>query len=381
METPLGLWIRSRLETSGPVPFERFMAWCLYHPLHGYYTSGRTRVGHDQGDYTTAPHLSVVFARCLARLIAAADKALSSPRPFTLLEGGPGEGRLARDLLDSLQERAPELYRRLLYIPEERSRALRERQAVALSAHHARIALNATDRRFVGLYLSNELLDSFPVHRLVRSGGDLLEIHVGVTEGRLVEILRPPSTPGLLDYLAAEEIEIVEGCEVEVNLRALGWMGSVVRRLRRGYVVTVDYGDEGCRLYGPRRPCGTCVAYRDHRIAQDLLDAPGLQDITAHVNFSAIRRAGTGHGLVSAPLLNQRDFLFALGLAEEVKQFEACGLPDAELIGVRQAIAPLIFPGPGMGESFKVLVQAKGASLNDLGLETPGIGLGTAAST
>jgi SAM-dependent MidA family methyltransferase len=187
-----------------------------------------------------------------------------------------------------------------------------------------------------------------------------------------VEILQPPSTPDLADYLAAEGIEIAEGCEGEVNLRALGWIGSVARRLRSGYVVTVDYGDEGPRLYGPSRPRGTCVAYRGHRIVQNLLDFPGLQDITAHVNFSAIQRAGAGHGLVAAPLLNQRDFLFSLGLAEEVERLEAHGLPDSELIETRRALAPLIFPGPGMGESFKALVQAKGAALDDLALGTSG---------
>jgi SAM-dependent MidA family methyltransferase len=369
METPLGRWIREQIEGSGPAPFERFMDWALYHPVHGYYTSGRVRVGHDEGDFTTAPHLSRIFARCLTRLIEAADRALGSPRSFVLAEGGPGEGRLARDLLDALQQRAPDLYRRLSYAPDEISLELRRRQQNLLSGHGAKVLPGLPDDPFLGVYLSNEFLDAFPVHRLRRRGGKIFEIHVAVTARGLAEVLLPPSRPDLLEYLEREALDIHEGCEVEINLRVAAWVRATSRRLRRGYIVTLDYGDETARLYGPQRPRGTCVAYRGHRVVDDSLSAPGCQDLTAHVDFSALQRAGSRHGLVAAPLLCQRDFLFALGLAEEVADLERMGLSEPELIQARQAVAPLIMPGDGMGESFKALVQAKRVALEALPLD------------
>lgn len=372
MDTPLVQWIRQRIEADGPVPFERFMDWALYHPRRGYYTSGRVRVGHDEGDFTTSPHLSRLFARCLARLVEAADRALGAPDPLVVVEGGPGEGRLARDLLDTWAERAPGLYGRLLYRLDETSPALERRQGELLAAHGSRVLRGFPPKPFQGVYLSNELVDAFPVHRMVRRGGELREIHVSWIDGAFVEVEAPPSRPELAAYLEEEGIDLPEGCQAEVNLRALQWMAEVGRRLARGYAVTVDYGDEGARLYGPHRPEGTCVAYRGHTLSTDLLATPGDQDLTAHVNFSALRREGARWGLGEARLLTQRDFLFALGLSREVEALETQGLGEIERLEARRALAPLLLPGPGMGESFKALVQAKGVSLEALPLDPLG---------
>lgn len=367
MENPLESWIRSQIEACGPVPFERYMDWALYHPEFGYYASGRARPGQDEGDFTTSPHISRLFGRCVATLVEAADRALGRPDSFVLVEGGAGDGRLARDILDALQQRAPDLYARLCYGPEESGPVWATRRAELLAPHAGRVI--APPERFTGVYLSNELADAFPVHRLARRGRELLEVHVGLSEGSLAELLLPPSRPEIVAYLEEEGVEVCEGCEVEVSLRALGWIRRVAGRVRRGYAVTVDYGDEGRRLYGPDRPRGTCLAYRGHRISEDLLAEPGNIDLTAHVNFSALARAGQEEGLEPAPLLSQRDFLFALGLLTEVEVMERLGLSEAELLSARRALAPLLFPGGEMGESFKVLVQAKEAPLSELPLD------------
>ena len=177
-----------------------------------------------------------------------------------------------------------------------------------------------------------------------------------------------PASPEARDFLDAQGLEVPEGCEAEACPRALGWLERVAALLDRGFVVTIDYGDEAERLYGPGRPRGTCAAYRAHRISGDLLADPGDQDLTAHVNFTALRRAGERLGLDAAPLLKQRDFLFAAGLMEEVARLEA-GLPEVERMAAMQALAPLLLPDGGMGDAFKVLVQAKAAPLDAVPLE------------
>ncbi|MHB8763870.1 MAG: class I SAM-dependent methyltransferase [Deferrisomatales bacterium] len=367
MSTPLEARIRLEIERSGPVTFERFMALALYDPEHGYYASGRVRVGRDEGDFTTAPHLSPLFARCLARLVAAADLALGRPAPFVLAEGGPGEGRLALGLLDTLGARHPDLYGRLVYAPDETSPALARRQTELLAPHREK--LRTWPAPGAGVYLSNELLDAFPVHRVVRRGGELLEVHVAAGEVGLEAVLLPPAGPEVPRFLAANGLQVPEGGEVEVSLGVEGWLGRVAGTLERGYVVTLDYGDEARRLYGPARPGGTCVAYRGHRLSDDLLASPGEQDLTAHVDFTALRRHGERLGLAASPLLGQRDFLFALGLAAEVEALDGLGLSTAELLAARRSLAPLLLPGPGMGDGFKALVLAKGAPLGALPLD------------
>lgn len=335
------------------------MDWALDHPQFGYYTSGRATPGRDEGDFTTAPQTSRLFGRCLARLVVSADEALGHPSPFTLVEGGAGEGRLARDVLDALAERAPGLYQRLLYHPEDVSAVWRERQTALLAPHGSRLAGQEPDG-FEGLYLSNELVDAFPVHRLRRSRGQLRELYVALDGEGFVEKEGPPSRPELALQLEMDGIDLADGCEAEVNLRAGEWLSAAARRLTRGFVVTLDYGDTGSRLYGPHRPRGTCVGYRHHRLTDDLLADPGLQDLTAHVNFSALSRAGEEAGLVAAPLESQREFLFSFGLADEVEALEHAGLSDVDVLEARRALAPLLFPGPAGSDSFRVLLQGKG---------------------
>lgn len=358
MSNALRSWIAEQISRNGPVPFARFMEWALYHPQHGYYSGGRVRVGEDNGDFTTAPHVSGLFAGCLARFAAAVDGALGSPEPFVLIEGGPGEGRLARDLLDSLARREPDLYRRMRYRLDEISPALRQRQRKMLAPHGEKIDWGLPQHAVEGLYLSNELLDAMPVHRLLRMGDEVFEIWVGNEGEGLLETLRPPLDP----EVAREGRELLtgEGFQVEVRPGVGPWLSSTSGCLRRGVVLSIDYGDEATRLFGPWRPNGTCVGYSAHRQTADLLAAPGEQDLTAQVDFTAVRRAGEALGLHSAPLLKQREFLFATGLLQELEEAEQSDRSEVEKIELRQAVAPLLMPGSGMGEAFKVLVQTKG---------------------
>ncbi len=373
MSEELSTRLAERIRRGGPIPFASFMESALFDPEDGYYASGRVHVGEDRGDFTTAPHLTPVFARCLGRLAARLDDALGHPDPFVFFEGGPGEGRFAADLLDALRLREPALYQRLRYAPDERSAALSARQEEAWRSHREKIAAVAEFEGAEGLYFSNELLDAFPVHRLVRRGSELQEIYVDWDGGRFHEVFGPPSRPECAAELAADGIEVAEGCEVEVNLGVAGWLRGVGERLHRGWVVTVDYGDEAHRLYGPHRPQGTCAAYRGHRLSQDLLADPGSRDLTAHVNFSSLRRVGASLGWSPGALLPLREFLFALGLIEEVEAMEAEAASDVEALRSRHALAPLLL---AMGEAHKALILARGveAERSGLGAWEPGRG-------
>ncbi|GAB4251127.1 class I SAM-dependent methyltransferase [Deferrisoma sp.] len=354
--TPAAQAIRDEIRARGPIPFARFMELALYHPEGGYYAAGRVRIGADEGDFTTAPHLSRLFGRCLARWVEAADRALGRPDPFVLVEGGPGEGRLARDLLDALAERNPDLYRRLRYAADEASPAL-DRRRRDLLAPHAERCLAAAPEGFEGVYLSNELVDALPVHRLRGAGPGLREAFVDRDGEGFVEVWAEPSEAArrFLDGYAPP----LGDWEVEIRPAAGAWLGRVAGLLGRGYVLTIDYGDRADRLYGPHRPRGTAVAYRAHRLVEGLLADPGEQDLTAHVDFTHLVEAGRALGLEPLDLRNQREFLFAWGLEDEVRDLEA-RLPEVERLAAMQALAPLLLPGPGMGDTFRALVQGKG---------------------
>ncbi len=355
--SPAAEAIRAEIRERGPIPFARFMELALFHPQGGFYASGRVRIGVDHGDFTTAPHISAVFARCLARWVEAADRALGGPDPLVLVEGGPGEGRLARDLLDALAERRPDLYPRVRYVADEASPALGARRRELLRPHQDR-CLEQAPRGCAGVYLSNELVDALPVHRLRGEGTGLEEAWVDWDGRGFREVWARPS-PEAGAFLKRYAPPLGDW-EVEVRPAAEAWLEGAAARLGRGYVLTIDYGDRAERLYGPHRLLGTATAYRAHRLVDDLLADPGEQDLTAHVDFTHLQRVGQRLGLTAEPLVNQREFLFRWGLEEEVVALEQ-RLPEVDRLAAMQALAPLLLPGPGMGDTFRVLVQTKEA--------------------
>jgi SAM-dependent MidA family methyltransferase len=365
MTTPLGAWILERIRREGPVTFEEFMGWALYHPSFGYYSSGKVRIGSDEGDFTTSPHVSSLFAITLGRFVISADEALGSPEVLHLVEGGPGEGRLASDLLDFLEKRSPELYRRVRYFPEETSPELSMRQAKALYRHQTQLAPKAPES-YEGVYFSNELLDAFPVRRFILESGAAMELFVEEREGHLAfksRLAESSSIPGRIPRPLAGESWGVEVCE-EIPR----WLSRTASKIKRGYLLTLDYGDKVSGLYGPHRPEGTVRGFRGHAHLEDLLSEPGSADLTASVDFSALIEEGEKLGLDSSPLMLQRDFLFSFGLLEEAQRIEEEESDELELIKTRNAIGQLIMPGTGMGESFRALVQSKDASITALGL-------------
>jgi SAM-dependent MidA family methyltransferase len=210
-----------------------------------------------------------------------------------------------------------------------------------------------------GCILSNELVDAFPVHQVIFDHGQLKELYVTLNKGRLVEEMGALSDPGILTYFDSMSIRLEEGQRAEVNLKALDWMENVGRILEKGFVLTIDYGYLAEELYSPHRRNGTLLCYHRHQTSENPYEHLGEQDITAHVNFTALINKGEEVGLSLTGLVTQYRFLIALGVLQEM---ESLNREASELDGLkwRLSLLNLIEPEIGMGETFKVLIQHKG---------------------
>ena len=352
--------IVEEIRAQGALTFARFMELCLYHPRYGYYASGRACRGRE-GDYYTSPTVHPIFGALLGKQLAQMWR-ITEAGAFEVVEMGGGEGYLCLDILDYLQQEERQLYSLLSYHMVEMSPGIIERQRELLSPHEGKVAWHRPDQmremHIRGCFISNELLDSFPVHRVVMERGKLKEIYVDLNDGGLKEITGDPSTSELAEYFGRLEITLTEGQGAEVNLEALRWLSGVATGLEQGFVITIDYGYPAQELYSPHRRDGTLLCYRGHRALPDPYDNPGLQDMTAHVDFTSLIQGGEGCGLRFTGLVPQYRFLLALGILDEVARVGE-GKAEWEAMAERLTVKNLILPG-GMGETFKVLIQHKG---------------------
>ncbi len=349
-----------RIRSSGPITFAEFMRECLYHPAHGYYMRTSTR---RFGDYYTSVDVHPIFGRLLARQFAEMWQLLGSPRPFVVAESAAGVGRLAGHILDFSAQALPEFYAALQYVAVERSSARLAEQAARLAVHAAagRVssAADLPDEIPAGCIFSNELLDALPAHRVIMEHGALREIYVALQGERLIESIGKPSMPALQQYFLEQGITLEEGQQAEVCFEACDWVESAGRSLHRGFVLTIDYGHEAALLYDQHHNRGTLLAYRNHTVTENVLDAPGEQDLTSHVNFTAVDLSGRKAGLVRTGLVTQSQFLVALGRGNEFADLYEPGQTEMEKLRARLLLKNLIHP-EGLGEKFQVLIQHKG---------------------
>jgi SAM-dependent MidA family methyltransferase len=357
---PLRAILAERIRAGGPISFAEYMRECLYHPEHGYYS----RLGAGRfADYYTSVDVHPIFGRLLARQLAEMWELLGSPRPFAVVEAGAGVGRLAGHILDFAARELSAFYEAVEYLAVERSAARRGQHAERLAAHatagHLASAADVPPAIAAGCIFSNELLDAFPTYRVAIENGKLREIYVGIEGERLVEILSEPSTSKLEAYFREQKIELHEGWQGEACLEACQWIENAGRALRRGFVLTIDYGHEADALYNERHNRGTLLAYRDHAVTENLLEAPGAQDLTSHVNFTAADVWGRRAGLARTGLVTQSQFLVALGRANEFADLYEPGQTEVEKLRARLLLKNLIHP-EGLGEKFQVLIQHKG---------------------
>ena len=355
--------IASEIGRHGPISFARFMELALYHPQFGYYTRpsdpGTERIGWN-GDFYTSSDVHPILGQAMARQATQVDALLGYPDPFMIVEMGPGKGLLAKHLLTHCQLMSKSLAQRLRYVLIECSpamRALQQEQLRPWLRHSGPVSWledisSLAPGSITGLMFSNELPDAFPVHRVEKVGHGLKEIFVEVRDGRFVECLRDLSTPEIEDYFRGLHIELPEGYRTEINLRAPVWMRQVAASMNRGVVITVDYGHSAEDLYGPQRSRGTLLCYCSQMASEDPFVRVGLQDMTAHVDFTTLATVGEEAGLSVTGFTNQMSFLMGLGVEEMIAQLT----PETPEF---RAALHLLKP-EGMGRTFKILVQHKG---------------------
>jgi SAM-dependent MidA family methyltransferase len=368
--------IRVEIESSaaGRITFSRFMERALYEPGLGYYVQPEDRPT-DAGDFLTAPETHPIFGWTVARRVEALWAEMGRPRPFDLIEYGAGSGTLALSILDGLRRRgATDLLEVIRYTPIEsnpyRLADLRQRfekagTAGLLATSDSQSSTPTVNKAagvgpVTGVILANEFLDAIPVNRIVVRGGRLLELFVAWREG-FVEVTGEPSTPELEARFADDANmlgQLGEGQVAEICLGLGPWLDDVSRRLSRGYVLVFDYGYEAAELYGPRRLAGTLLGYRGHRVQADPFDQVGLTDLTAHVDFTALRLLGERRGLRAVAFATQTEFLVEAGLESELQAFQASPETTAsDYLRARSGVVRLLDPRH-MGR-FRVLTLAQ----------------------
>ena len=355
----------ARIERDGPISFAAFMEAALYDPEFGYYMTAGPRIGRE-GDYYTSLDVHPIFAELVGRQIAQAAEEIVPSGEFTIVEMGAGKGLLAQHLLNAYRRDKPDFLARLRYLLVERSPAMVETQKqrlLELTGTGVNIAwvpdLDAVSADSItGVFLSNELVDAFPVHRLVKRPLGLREIFVGWDGSRFIEIEAPPFSPDLEAYFARIGISLEVGQQAEVNLQALAWMRQVGTRLRRGLVVTIDYGHAAADLFAPARKTGTLLGYYRHTVSDSPYVHVGLQDLTAHVDFTSLALAGQDVGLKVTGFTNQLHFLIGLGIESA---FAGLDPESPQSAAMRELLRP-----DGMGTTYKILIQHKGMSAPQL---------------
>jgi SAM-dependent MidA family methyltransferase len=353
--------IEQEIHERGPIPFSRYMELCLYHPELGYYSRNAQQFG-KAGDFYTSSDVHAVFGRLLARQFEEMWRALGSPQQIELLELGPGRGLFAQDVLDWSEKKFPDFFRALRYILVETSPALRERiretlghhiesgkaEVAALHPLHEEPAFNTPT-----IVFANEFFDALPVEILGTKGS----LRIDARDGRFTETSAQPS-PEEMEFLDRYSVHPEPDERIEAPLAAQCFLGQIATGIHRGFVLTIDYGyTREEQLAGRHR--GTLKALRRHSISANPYEAPGEQDITADVNFTALAAAAEKHGMQTQKLITQSQFLMGIGEANQFADaFEECRLPQ-ERAKVALQLKHLVTPA-GMGESFQVLIAGKG---------------------
>lgn len=348
--------IRTEIVRDGPITFARFMDLALYDPDDGYYRAGESRPGRA-GDFLTAPETHPIFGAALARAADEIWQRLDRPTRFVIREYGAGDGALAVSILAGLRASGSELQEAVRYQPiEVDPRRVESLRARLLEDGFGAVLEAPGVAPVSGLVMANEVLDALPVHRVVQRGTELCEVLVGVgDDGRWIDVEAAPTTPALAARLEAEGVALADGQRAEICLAIDAWVGAAAAGLERGVLLLIDYGYPALELYDPiRRRQGTLRAYVRHRVHDDPYRHIGRQDLTAHVDATAVERAAAAAGLEHLGTTTQAEFLVGLGtegLLQAIQADPATTMED--YLAVRSGLMRLLDPG-AMGR-FRVM--------------------------
>lgn len=358
MQRSLAKIIRDNIRSEGPLSFHDFMEMALYYPGLGYYTSEPDRIG-KHGDYYTAPYVSAIYGNMIAKQLEEMWR-LCGKEDFTVVEYGAGMGTLCIDILRQLRGNE-ELYERLKYCIIEKSKVMclkEQKNLTGSGIADGKVYWFNSIREippFTGCVLANEVIDNFSVHKVVMERNGLMEIFVDYDQG-FVELLKPADNR-LKDYFARLDVNLPAGFHTEVNLEAIEWIKEVSVILKKGFVLTIDYGFPSSELYQSYRRLGTMICYNKHTVNNLPYTDIGQQDITAHVNFSALGLWGEKYGLSNCGFTNQSQFLIGLGLAGQLRKAEETKMNNYQLKEKLMVLHTLLI---SMGKKIKVFIQQKG---------------------
>jgi SAM-dependent MidA family methyltransferase len=386
-------FVLNAIRERGPLTVAAFMDLALYDPELGYYARAVQRSGRA-GDFFTSLDVGALFGEILEIQIAemadlladsspppaASASASSALSPFDLVEAGAGNARLSADILNAARTSHPEIYERTRLHLVETSAEARAAQAETLGATAARLASSSPELPpgFEGVLVANELFDAMPVHQVVMREDGLREVYVDADTrtARLVTREGPLSTPDLARYLRQLAVRLEPGWRVEINLRAIAWIREAARRLKRGFMVLIDYGHEARELYSLTHAGGTLTTFSGHVMTgpesvastPPWLLNPGGQDITTHVDFTSLCAGAQSEGLVTIGFMDQTYFLLGLLTGGSGHRHGSALSPDLENpphLKRRLALKTLLMPG-GLGSTMKVLILGKGVGTPDL---------------
>jgi len=358
-ENPLMEIIADEIVRDGPISFARYMELCLYHPQHGYYQRGLTVTGRE-GDFYTSPHVHRFFGASIALWIEARCRELEIEKP-AVVELGPGNGQLSRDILDQWATEPPGMEFSLTLV--EGSGAQREYLSGLLSPDGADV-LSPEDwdaiPSFDGIVIANEFFDALPLQILARENGELRQVRVEVENGALREILALLEPEQLDDALAGAAQALPEGHRMEFSSGWRDWLERIGEKLNTGSLLIIDYGDTLEALTAPWRRSGTLRCYSQHRVDSDPFEDPGNKDITAHLNFTLMEAWARELGFVVDLFTSQSSYLVRAGILDLLARLMEGKEDDPETVKEWLTIKNLIDDEGGMGEVFKVMVLSKG---------------------
>ncbi|MBS1112055.1 MAG: hypothetical protein H6Q95_347 [Nitrospirae bacterium] len=358
--------------SKGPITFESFMGMALYYPGLGYYTSPDSVIGR-KGDFYTSSHLHPIFGAMIARQLMEMWEQMGMPEDFHAIEVGGGAGYLCKDILnylrDSSEKNEPskitDFLKSLKYVMVEINPEFQKIQKKLLGELGEKVkwikSLNVLSHKIRGCILSNELLDAFPVH-IVEMRDGLKEVFVNFISGCFMEQIQDVSDVSLIDYTNEFSVQIPEGYRTEINLKIRGWLKEISSVLSEGFLLTIDYGYSAEEYYGEERAKGTLLCYYDNQYNENPYKTIGNQDITAHVNFSSLKKWGDEAGLNTIGYSPQGTFLISSGIDDVITELYS-NSPDytSEISKIKGLILP-----QGLGESHKVMIQHKGKSMPKL---------------
>jgi SAM-dependent MidA family methyltransferase len=354
--------LRHRITTQGPITFREWMDAALYDPVDGYYcASDRQRSGRE-GDYRTNPERTSLFAVTFADYFSNLYQQLGLPSTWTMFESGAGQGDFAIAVLERLKHSHPQVYSATNYVIDEISTANRESTRTRLQSFSEKTSVEPIEalETFAGVIFANELLDAFPIHRIIRVEEELREFFVGLDANNEFEWrLGPLSDERISEQLERLGVSLQRNQIAEINLLMEEWLHSVSKKLKKGFVVLVDYGAEAEELFAATRLHGTLRAFYRHRFVRDLLNEPGKYDLTASVNWTAVRQTSEALGFQVIQFEPQNEFLIKAGLLNQLESIVETTSDEAEKARLRSEAREMILPG-GMAEYFQVLVLSIG---------------------